>query len=93
MDGLLDKATQASGGAGRLNGAAIAMVRLYQTATAPRVSHCRYWPSCSEYTIQALDLHGLGRGGWLALRRMGRCQPWGSSGVDEVPTRLKDALR
>lgn len=46
---------------------------------------CRYWPSCSEYAIEALQLHGVARGSWLTLRRLCRCHPWGGHGVDPVP--------
>ena len=46
---------------------------------------CRYWPSCSEYAIEALQLHGPARGGWLALERICRCHPWGGHGIDPVP--------
>ena len=46
---------------------------------------CRYWPSCSEYAIEALQLHGVAKGSWLTLRRLCRCHPWGGHGVDPVP--------
>ena len=46
---------------------------------------CRYWPTCSEYALQALRRHGLWRGGLLALRRLLRCNPWARGGIDEVP--------
>ena len=46
---------------------------------------CRYWPSCSEYAIEALQLHGVARGSWLTLRRLCRCHPLGGHGVDPVP--------
>ena len=65
--------------------ALIRAVRLYQVARAGRPSPCRYWPSCSVYAVEAIEAHGAGRGGWLALRRLGRCHPWGGSGVDPVP--------
>ena len=46
---------------------------------------CRYQPSCSEYAIQALEKHGAIKGGWIAVRRLLRCHPWGGHGYDPVP--------
>jgi hypothetical protein len=46
---------------------------------------CRYLPSCSDYALEALRRHGARRGLGLALRRIGRCHPWGGSGFDPVP--------
>jgi hypothetical protein len=46
---------------------------------------CRYQPSCSAYAITALQRYGALRGGWMALKRIGRCQPWGGKGPDPVP--------
>lgn len=60
-------------------------VRVYQLAAAGRPSPCRHVPSCSTYAIEALDAHGAVRGSWLAVRRLGRCHPWGTSGYDPVP--------
>jgi uncharacterized protein len=57
----------------------------YQAARAGRPSGCRYWPSCSEYAKEAIELHGSVRGSWMGFRRLTRCHPWGSSGVDPVP--------
>ncbi len=48
-------------------------------------SSCRFLPTCSEYAAQAIDKHGACKGGWLAMRRLCRCHPWGGDGVDEVP--------
>jgi putative membrane protein insertion efficiency factor len=48
---------------------------------------CRFLPSCSDYARQAVTLHGVVRGTWLAARRLSRCHPFGSSGVDPVPDR------
>jgi len=65
--------------------AALALIRLYQVVRAGRPSPCRYLPTCSAYAAEALERHGLRRGGWLALRRVLRCHPWGGSGHDPVP--------
>ncbi len=46
---------------------------------------CRFTPSCSAYAIEAVRTHGAARGGWLTLRRLLRCHPWGSMGHDPVP--------
>lgn len=61
------------------------LVRAYQSLRAGRPSPCRYQPSCSSYALEAIETHGGFRGGWLALRRIGRCNPFGGSGWDPVP--------
>lgn len=64
----------------------ILMIRFYQGAISPfLMPSCRYTPSCSVYGIEAIRKYGPFRGGWLALKRIGRCHPWGGSGIDEVP--------
>ncbi|RLK50464.1 hypothetical protein DFR31_0364 [Alkalispirillum mobile] len=64
----------------------IGIVRFYQYVISPMIGpRCRYWPTCSAYAVEALQLHGPFRGGWLALRRFLRCHPWGGHGVDPVP--------
>jgi putative membrane protein insertion efficiency factor len=50
---------------------------------------CRFNPTCSEYLVQAIEAHGLLAGGWLGLKRLCRCHPWGGSGYDPVPERLQ----
>lgn len=60
-------------------------VRCYQLVRAGRPSPCRYFPSCSEYAMEALEVHGALRGSWLSARRLARCHPWGGHGVDLVP--------
>ncbi len=61
-------------------------VRAYRVVLSPWVGfNCRYDPTCSAYALEALDKHGGLKGGWLALRRIGRCHPWGGCGVDDVP--------
>lgn len=51
---------------------------------------CRYSPSCSQYAIEAVRRHGAIKGGWLAIWRLLRCQPWGGHGYDPVPDRKED---
>jgi len=66
----------------------IGLVRLYQYTLAGVLGgRCRFHPSCSEYALEALRTHGALRGAALAARRLGRCHPFGGSGVDPVPTR------
>lgn len=64
----------------------VAVVKLYQVAISPWLGgNCRFQPTCSAYAIEALETHGVLKGGWLAIRRIGRCHPWGGSGYDPVP--------
>ena len=61
-------------------------VRAYRLVLSPWVGmSCRYQPTCSAYALEALQTHGGLKGAWLALRRIGRCHPMGSSGYDPVP--------
>ncbi|WP_428332984.1 membrane protein insertion efficiency factor YidD [Novosphingobium sp.] len=64
----------------------ILLVRGWQIGpSAVMLPTCRYSPSCSAYAIEALERHGAFRGGWLTLKRLLRCQPWGGCGFDPVP--------
>ncbi|MBQ4820500.1 membrane protein insertion efficiency factor YidD [Aquimarina sp. MMG016] len=64
----------------------IGLVRVYQNLISPLTpATCRYQPTCSHYTVEALQKHGLFRGGRLAIKRIFSCHPWGGSGYDPVP--------
>ncbi|PIQ10734.1 MAG: membrane protein insertion efficiency factor YidD [Ignavibacteriales bacterium CG18_big_fil_WC_8_21_14_2_50_31_20] len=64
----------------------IVFVKIYQIFISPLFpSSCRYTPTCSNYTIEALQKHGLFKGGWLSIKRIVSCNPWGGSGHDPVP--------
>lgn len=68
-----------------LQGRALSAIILYQRARDGRPSPCRFFPSCSAYALESVEVHGVWRGGWLSLRRLLRCRPLGPSGVDLVP--------
>lgn len=62
------------------------LIRAYQLTVSPMLGNrCRFHPSCSEYSMDALRSHGLFKGLWLAFRRIGRCHPWHPGGYDPVP--------
>lgn len=64
----------------------ILIVRFYQIAISPYTPRsCRYSPTCSQYSIEVLQKHGLIKGLWLAIKRIVSCNPWGGSGYDPVP--------
>lgn len=64
----------------------VALVKFYQYCISPFTPPaCRYTPTCSEYALQALRKYGPFKGGWLALKRILRCHPWGGHGYDPVP--------
>ncbi|MCL7713886.1 membrane protein insertion efficiency factor YidD [Stenotrophomonas mori] len=72
-----------SGVIGRL---LIALLRFYKRFISPLLGpRCRFVPSCSEYAMDAIRLHGPLRGSWLTLRRLGRCHPFHPGGIDPVP--------
>jgi len=61
-------------------------VYFYRAVISPLLPpSCRYVPTCSQYAIEAVKKHGVFRGGWLMLKRLSRCHPWGGSGYDPVP--------
>lgn len=66
--------------------AVIFLVRLYQAMLSPFFPNsCRFQPTCSQYMIEAIQKHGVLAGGWLGIKRIGKCHPWGSHGPDPVP--------
>jgi putative membrane protein insertion efficiency factor len=74
-------------------------IRVYQCTLSPFLrllcgpnSGCRFTPSCSAYFLEAVEVHGVLRGSWLGLKRLGRCQPWGGSGYDPVPEKKNPAF-
>lgn len=73
---------------------AIALIGLYRRWISPLLPPaCRFEPSCSVYAADAIEIHGLRRGGWLALRRILRCQPFSRGGIDPVPLPGTDRAR
>jgi putative membrane protein insertion efficiency factor len=64
----------------------ILLIRFYQTAISPYfLPTCRYTPTCSSYSVEAIKKHGPFKGGWLSIKRFLSCHPWGGSGYDPVP--------
>ena len=64
----------------------ILLLRAYQLLLSPLLgNHCRFYPSCSHYAVEAIERHGPWRGSLLAVRRLLRCHPWHPGGIDLVP--------
>jgi len=64
----------------------ILLVRIYQYAISPLTpGSCRHFPTCSEYTVQAINIWGPLKGTWLGIKRLSKCHPWGTHGFDPVP--------
>ncbi len=64
----------------------LAGIWLYQRAISPFIpSSCRYLPTCSHYSMEAVERYGVVKGGWVGLKRLVRCNPWGGKGFDPVP--------
>ena len=71
-----------------MNGITLAFIRFYQRSISPgRDASCRYQPTCSRYTYDAVERFGAVRGTWMGLRRIARCHPGRSGGYDPVPAR------
>jgi uncharacterized protein len=95
IDPYLSAMTQASHDDGEIRPslwprkAAHTAIRAYQLTLSSMVGRrCRYLPTCSDYTDDAIRMHGLWRGGWMGFARICRCHPWGGSGFDPAPVRL-----
>ncbi len=71
------------------------LIRFYQREISPRkrTPSCRYIPSCSRYAVTAIDRYGAWKGGWMALRRVLRCNPFSRGGYDPVPEDLYTLIR
>ncbi|MEX1270362.1 MAG: membrane protein insertion efficiency factor YidD [Balneolaceae bacterium] len=68
----------------------IFLVRVYQAILSPFLGpSCRHVPTCSDYAIEAIQEWGVVKGGWLGIKRISSCHPWGSSGYDPVPKKDK----
>ncbi len=64
----------------------IFLIKLYRTLISPLFpTTCRFTPTCSEYSIEAIKKYGVIKGGWLSLKRVSRCHPWNPGGHDPVP--------
>lgn len=69
-----------------LSGLMVGLVKLYRVTLSPLLGpRCRFWPSCSHYTEEAVLTHGPFKGGWMAIRRILRCHPGSTGGIDPVP--------
>ncbi|MBU2883302.1 membrane protein insertion efficiency factor YidD [Psychrosphaera sp. B3R10] len=67
-----------------------ALIRFYQTAISPWFgAKCRFYPSCSNYALEAIEIHGASKGTWLSIKRILKCQPLTEGGFDPVPNSSK----
>ena len=64
----------------------VALIQAYRYLLSPFLgNHCRYTPSCSQYALEAIETHGVFKGAWLSVKRLGSCHPWHVGGYDPVP--------
>lgn len=83
---MTEKQPEADQGNRLIAKALLLLIAFYRYAVSPLLpSRCRYYPTCSSYADEAIRRYGAVRGGWLALKRIGRCHPWGGHGLDSVP--------
>jgi putative membrane protein insertion efficiency factor len=71
----------------------IAPIKVYQYLISPLLGpRCRFYPTCSHYAVEAIEVHGAARGSYLALRRLLRCHPWHPGGIDPVPEKRQTTI-
>jgi len=68
-------------------------IRAWRLVSVHLTPRCRFHPSCSAYALEALETRGALGGLWLAIRRLGRCHPWGGGGIDPVPPNTRSPMR
>lgn len=69
-----------------MKAATLALLRFYKRFISPGLgSNCRYYPSCSQYAYEAIEKYGVLKGGWMGVKRVASCQPFGKGGYDPVP--------
>ena len=71
----------------------VVVLRVYRAVISPLYGDvCRYYPSCSHYSLQAVQTHGLVKGSWLTARRLIRCHPWARGGIDDIPPGMRSDI-